>query len=197
MLVFVDFEHTETINMVNDLLADEKYCKKLLGLYLGTSSDMIVNRYYSVYKKFRRNGHFDPEIEGGAFSWNWAAFCFAPFFFWYRKQYGYMVGVVITMFFFFFPGLILAGAIADMAILNDFALTIATAIDEAELDEEIMKKYDNLGEDASREETIKFIVDNVLPFVEKECKSNGGTNEYAYIIPITIIGLIVIVANSS
>lgn len=195
MVVFVDYENRDTLDMTNDILSDEKYCKKLLGIYLNTSSAWTINRYYSVYKKLRRNGHFDPDIEGGGFSWNWSAFCFGPFFFWYRKRYGYMVGVVLAMCFLFFPGLILSGAVADLAVLNDFALTIATAIDDAESDNEIVRKYNKIEKNAEENIIIKFLTDNILPFVEQECKKNGGTNLFAYVLPILIIVLAFIASD--
>ncbi len=195
MRVLTDHGNEDTIEMTNLVLSNESYCKVLLGIYLNTKSSSIIDKYYDVYIGLREKGHFDPDIEGSGFSWNWSAFFFGPLFFWYRKQYGYMVGVVIAMFFFFFPGLILSGAIANLALMNGFALAVARGLDKAGENEEIMNKLKKLTDADDEKGYFDYFNENVCPYIESACKRLGGTDAKAILIPAVLIIAIVFLAN--
>lgn len=198
-MILNEYEDEETIEITNFILLNEQYCKKLLGIFLDTKSENVVEKYFEVFEVLRERGHFDPTIKGGSYSWNWNAFVFGPFFFWYRKQYTYMAMVVFAMFFFFFPGLILAGVVANMPILNTFALAVAKGIDQIRLNPNassvIKQVFANYEKDKDEQKLMNNLIEVASPYIEHECKKRGGTDSRAYIIPGALLGFLIILFN--
>lgn len=194
-----EYENQDTIELTNFILSNEQYCKRLLGIFLDTKSENVIEKYFEVFEIFSERGHFDPTIKGGSYSWNWSAFMFGPLFFWYRKQYLYMALVVFAMLFLFFPGLILAGVVANMPILNDFALAVAKGIDKIRLNPNASSDIDQIFASFEKDEDEQKLMNNLIevanPYIEQECKKRGGTDNKAYIIPCILLGLIIILSN--
>lgn len=112
------YKDKDIIDITNLILSDEEYCKKLLGIYLGSKSESTIDRYYEKFNELREKGHFDYNEKGSGIIWHWGAFMCGFLFFWYRKQYYAIPWVFILMFLWFFPSMILAGIMGYFTVLN-------------------------------------------------------------------------------
>lgn len=216
MFDFTKYNDMDMIYIVDTFLYNnDDECKRLLGLFLGTENQDVVERYYDKLQELREREYFDPEKFSLGLTWHWGAFFSGFLFYWYRRQYGMMPIVFLLMFIGLLPSLMTSAACAYSRVLNSFYSTIIKGLENKEFQKnfkkivnndigdssaferkliEISSAKDDLGED---EVVCEIICDTAMPYIEAELEKRGGVDNRAivFVVLLFIIACIIVVAN--